>query len=308
MSKQMTPQELKSRITTGLLSFPLTDFNDDDAFDPAACARRLDWLAHFDTAPLFMAGGAGEFFSLTQTEYSAVIGTAVRASGTRQPVVAGTGYGTKTAIAYAREAEGLGAAGLLLMPPYLAEGSQAGLRAHIAAVCKATRLGVIVYNRANCRLSVETLARLADECPNLIGFKDGAGDIPQLVAIRATIGERLAYLNGMPTAETYAPAFSAIGMPTYSSAIFNFIPRTAIRFHQALNAGDRATIDELMSSFLVPYVRLRNRQPGYAVSIIKAGARIVGRSAGPVRPPLSDLTTAEYDELAALIATLGPQD
>ena len=304
----MSPEELKARITSGLLSFPLTDFNAEDEFDPAACARRLDWLSNFDSAPLFMAGGAGEFFSLTQAEYSAVIGTAVQVSGARQPVVAGTGYGTRMAIAFAQEAERLGAAGLLLMPPYLAEGSQAGLRAHINALCKATRLGVIVYNRANCRLTVETLLRLAEDCPNLIGFKDGVGDIAQLVAIRSALGDRVAYLNGMPTAETYAPAFRAIGMPTYSSAIFNFIPRTAIRFHRAIHDGDQATVDSLMTSFLVPYVRLRGRQPGYAVSIVKAGAKIVGRDAGPVRSPLSELTPPEYDELAALIAQLGPQD
>ncbi len=308
MPKPVTPDELKTMLTTGLLSFPLTDFDANDAFDPAASARRLEWLAKYDSAPLFMAGGAGEFFSLTRDEYSAVIKTAVDVVGTRQPVVAGAGYGTKMAIAFAQEAERLGAAGLLLMAPYLAEGSQAGLRAHVTAVCRATRLGVIVYNRANCKLTVETLSKLADDCPNLIGFKDGVEDIPQLVAIRAALGNRLAYLNGMPTAETFAPSFRSIGMPTYSSAIFNFIPRTAIRFHQALNTGDQATIDILMASFLVPYVRLRGRQPGYAVSIIKAGAKIVGRGAGPVRPPLSELTPAEYEELAALIAALGPQD
>lgn len=304
----VTPDELKAMLTTGLLSFPLTDFDANDAFDAAASARRLEWLGHYDSAPLFMAGGAGEFFSLTQSEYSAVIGTAIDVVGKKQPIVAGCGYGTKMAIAFAQEAERLGASGILLMAPYLAEGSQAGLRAHITAVCKATRLGIIVYNRANCRLTVETVQRLAEDCPNLIGFKDGVGDIAQLVAIRAAIGSRLAYLNGMPTAETYAPSFRAIGMPTYSSAIFNFIPRTAIRFYEAINAGDQATLDHLMATFLVPYVRLRNRQPGYAVSIIKAGAKIVGRSAGPVRSPLSELTAAEYDELAALIAALGSQD
>jgi 5-dehydro-4-deoxyglucarate dehydratase len=218
------------------------------------------------------------------------------------------GYGTRLAITFAMDAERLGADGLLLMPPYLTEGSQAGLQAHIAAVCNATRLGVIVYNRANCRLSAATLAALADQCPNLIGFKDGVGDIEQLTAIRARLGDRLLYLNGMPTAETYAPAFRNIGIPVYSSAIFNFVPGTALAFHRAVNAGDTATVDRLMRDFLVPYVQIRNRQPGYAVSIVKAGVRIVGRSAGHVRPPLSDLTPSEYDELAALIGRLGPQD
>ena len=75
------------------------------------------------------------------------------------------GYGTRTAIEYAQEAERLGADGLLLMPPYLVEASQEGLRAHITAICRATKLGVIVYNRANCRLAAATTARLAADCP-----------------------------------------------------------------------------------------------------------------------------------------------
>ena len=304
----MTPQELKAAVPRGMLSFPLTDLGADGEFDPSACARRLEWLSAYPSSALFMAGGAGEFFSLTPAEFSAVIDTAVKACGGRTPVIAGTGYGTRTAIEYAREAERLGADGLLLMPPYLVEASQEGLRAHIAAICQATRLGVIVYNRSNCRLGPATTARLADDCPNLIGFKDGVGDLEIIAATRAAVGDRLIFINGMPTAETYAPAFKAAGIPTYSSAVFNFIPRTALKFLEAVNRDDHATIDVLMREFFVPYVKLRARQPGYAVSIVKAGAEIVGRGAGKVRPPLSDCTAEEISELKALIEKLGPQD
>ncbi|MBV9347208.1 MAG: 5-dehydro-4-deoxyglucarate dehydratase [Pseudolabrys sp.] len=303
----ISPQELKSRISSGLMCFPLTDFDAAGNLAAHACARRFEWLASFDTSAFVVAGGAGEFFSLSAQEYVELIATAVRVVGPRFPVIAGVGYGTRMAIALAQEAEQLGADGLLLMPPYLTEGSQAGLVAHIGAVCAATRLGVVVYNRANCRLNADSVAQLARLCPNLIGFKDGVGDLEQLVAIRTAAADRLAFFNGMPTAETFAPAFKGIGIPVYSSAIFNFVPRTALRFHKALNAGDDTTVAQITQQLLVPYVKIRGRQPGYAVSIVKAGARIVGRDAGPVRPPLSDLTRAEYDELAALIAKLGPQ-
>ena len=208
----MTPQELKAAVPRGMLSFPLTDFDASGEFDPAACARRLEWLSGYPSSALFMAGGAGEFFSLTPAEFSAVIDTAVKACGGRTPVIAGCGYGTRTAIEYAREAERLGADGLLLMPPYLVEASQEGLRAHVTAICNATRLGIIVYNRANCRLAAATTARLAADCPNLIGFKDGTGDLEVLAATRAAIGDRLIFINGMPTAETYAAAFRAAGV------------------------------------------------------------------------------------------------
>ena len=84
--------------------------------------------------------------------------------------------------------------------------------------------------------------------------------------------------------------------------------RTALNFLNAVNRQDDATVDALMRDFFVPYVRLRARQGGYAVSIVKAGADIVGRGAGPVRPPLSDVTAEERAELAALIEKLGQQD
>ena len=304
----MTPQELKDAVPRGMLSFPLTDFDASGEFDAQACIRRLEWLSAYPSSALFMAGGAGEFFSLTPAEFSAVIGTAVKACGGKTPIIAGTGYGTRTAIEYAREAERLGADGLLLMPPYLVEASQEGLRAHIAAICNATKLGVIVYNRANCRLAATTTARLAKECPTLIGFKDGVGDLELIAATRAAVGDRLIFINGMPTAETFATAFKAAGVVTYSSAVFNFIPRTALQFHDAVQSNDAVTVDALMRDFFVPYVRLRARQPGYAVSIVKAGAEIVGRGAGKVRPPLSDCTADEVRDLRDLIEKMGPQD
>ena len=193
----------------------------------------------------------------------------------------------------------------MLLPHYLTEANQAGLAAHVRAVCRAVEIGVIVYNRGACRLQPSTLASLADDCPNLVGFKDGIGDIELMVAIRRRMGDRFAYLGGLPTAEVYAPAYRAMGVPVYSSAVFNFLPHTAMRFYRALVAGDQATVNDLLDRFFLPYLEVRNRGAGYAVSIVKAGARLVGHGAGPVRPPLTDLSDAETKELAALIERVG---
>ena len=78
-------------------------------------------------------------------------------------------------------------------------------------------------------------------------------------------------------------------------------------FYNAHAANDTATCDRLIRDFFLPYIALRNKGGGYAVSIVKAGATLVGHSAGPVRPPLSDLLPAEVDHLGQLIAKLGPQ-
>ena len=303
----MTPDDLKRALPRGLLSFPLTDFDARGVFDSRSSAARIDWLMRYPAAAMFSAGGAGEFFSLTPEEYSNVLRVAVLTAHGKIPVIGAAGYGTAMAIAFTQKTEKIGADGLLLLPPYLVEGPQEGLRAHVMAVCRSTRLPVIVYNRGTCRLKADTLARLADDCPNLIAFKDGIGDVEEIRAIRNLLGDRMLLLNGMPTAEAYAQEFRALGMATYSSAIFNFVPRTAIEFHRAVHEDDAATVQRLTMDFLEPYVRIRKKQPGYAVSIVKSGADIVGRPGGRVRAPLTDLTAEEQSELAALIGRLGEQ-
>ena len=123
-----------------------------------------------------------------------------------------------------------------------------------------------------------------------------------MISIRRKLGDRFAYLGGLPTAEFFAAAYKTIGVPVYSSAVFNFVPRMAMRFYEAVAAEDAATIGRLLDGFFMPYAAIRNRRPGYAVSIIKAGARLVGRDAGPVRTPLMDCTAEEHDMLKPLIA------
>ena len=303
----MNPAELKTTMSAGLLSFPITDFDAAGDFCAATYVKRLEWLMPYGATVLFAAGGTGEFFSLTAQDYSAVIRTAVTTCRDGVPIIAGAGGPTRQAIAFAQEAERLGAQGILLLPHYLTEAGQEGLAAHVEAVCRSVKLGVIIYNRGACRLQADTLVKLAERCPNLIGFKDGIGEIELMVTIRRKLGDRFAYLGGLPTAEVYAAAYKALGVPVYSSAVFNFIPKTAMEFYHAVATDDHATMGRLLDTFFLPYLEIRNRKPGYAVSIIKAGARIVGRDAGPVRPPLVDLSAEESARLAALINVLGPQ-
>lgn len=303
----MDPQALKITLSSGLLSFPVTDFDHELNFCPSGYAERLEWLAPYGASALFAAGGTGEFFSLEPSEFSQIIRTAVDTCKNQVPILAGAGGPTRAAMAYACEAERLGAAGVLLLPHYLTEASQEGLIAHVEAVCGATNLGVVVYNRNVCRLSAQSLEILADRCPNLIGFKDGIGEIETMVGIRRRLGERLTYLGGLPTAEVYAGAYKALGVPVYSSAVFNFIPKTAMAFYRAVAADDQHTVNQLLDDFFLPLLEIRNRSAGYAVSIVKAGVKLVGRDAGPVRPPLTDLKGEEMEQLQALIASLGAQ-
>ena len=219
-------------------------------------------------------------------------------------MLAGTGYGTAIARELAVAAERAGADGLLLLPPYLVHAEQEGLAAHVEAVCAATRLGVIVYNRDNAILNEDKLAWLCDRCPNLVGYKDGIGDIEPMTRVRSRLGDRLTYIGGLPTAETFALPYLDMGVTTYSSAVFNFVPAFATAFYAAVRRRDRAAVDFGLKNFILPLIAIRNRRKGYAVSIVKAGMKVIGRDSGPVRPPLTDLAESEVAELAALVARL----
>ena len=299
---RMAPAELAKKTGSGLLSFPVTHFTKDFAFDERPYREHIEWLLNFAPAGLFAAGGTGEFFSLTLPEFASVVSAAVQQTAGRVPVVAGCGYGTAIAKQFAKAAETAGADGLLLLPPYLVNSEPAGLVAHVEAVCKSTDLGVIFYNRDNAILNENAIERLCERCPNLVGFKDGYGDIELMTRIYARVGDRLTYIGGLPTAETFALPYLEMGVTTYSSAIFNFLPEFAQAFYAAVRRRDREEVFKRLREFVLPYIEIRNRRKGYAVSIVKAGMRAIGRPAGPVRTPLTDLDESEMDMLRQLIA------
>ena len=299
---RMSPREMAAIIGEGLLSFPVTHFDKGHEFAPSPFREHIAWLLTYKPAGLFAAGGTGEFFSLTLDEFSQVVSAAVAEAAGRVPVIAGCGYGTAMAKQFARAAESAGADGLLLLPPYLVGSEQSGLVAHAEAVCASTSLGVIFYNRDNAIIDDVALECLCDQCPNLVGFKDGVGDIERMTRIYARLGNRLTYIGGLPTAETFALPYLEMGVTTYSSAIFNFLPNFAQEFYAAVRRRDREVVFSRLRDFVLPYIQIRNRRKGYAVSIVKAGLNAVGRPAGPVRPPLVDLDQNEMQELTGLIA------
>ena len=92
-----------------------------------------------------------------------------------------------------------------------------------------------------------------------------------------------------------------MGVTTYSSANLNFLPAFAQKFYRAVRQRDHEKVYTDLREFVLPYIAIRNRRRGYAVSIVKAGMTAVGRPSGPVRSPLVDLSEAELQELTKLI-------
>lgn len=304
---QFSPQDLAAHLKSGLLSFPATAFNTDLSIDEERYRSHISWQSGYDVAGLFAAGGTGEGFSLSPDEAARVVAMAVAESRPEVPVLASAGGPTVQAVRNVQDAEAAGAEGVLVLPPYLTECGQEGLYQHVATICEATSIGVIVYNRANAIYSADTVARLADNHPNFVGFKDAIGDIEHLTKVYAKNGDRLFYLGGLPTAETFALPLLQLGMSTYSSAMFNFVPEFALDFYADVRAQNRTAVTEKLNRFVLPYLDIRDRGKGYGVSIVKAGLKAIGRDNGPVRPPLHDLSEKDVADLVELIASANIQ-
>lgn len=291
---------LKRRIAEGILAFPATPFTEDGMLDEGGFEAHMAELARHRPSALVPAGGAGELFSLSPAEHASICRISV-AQKQGAPVIAGVGHGVAIGSEMARAAERAGADAILVFPPYLITAEQDGLRAYLTTICRSVGIDVIVYSRNNGVVAPETALRLADACPNFIALKDGTGEFESLLALRRRAGDRLVLINGVPTAEIIASQCLAAGMRSYSSAVFSFLPEFALRYYRAVQEGNRGEVDRLLDAFYLPLTAIRNRRRGYAVSLVKAGLRIVGKSAGPVRPPLIDLTAEDARDLAVLI-------
>ncbi|MBX2871625.1 MAG: 5-dehydro-4-deoxyglucarate dehydratase [Saprospiraceae bacterium] len=298
----MDLESLRNALSDGLLSFPITDMDQEGRLNISSYSNRLEWFISKQVSTVFVAGGTGEFFSLSKAEYQQIVSTATAVVKGKVPVISSIGRSIPEAIEFAKIAESAGIDGLLLMPPYLTSCPPDGALAYAKTIINSTRLPVIYYNRANGILPPHYLQELTAACPNLVGLKDGTGNMQDLNDTIKSIGDRLVYIGGVPTAEIISEAYLSIGVNTYSSAVFNFVPELAIRYYQALRAGNQQVVNEILKAFFIPFIRLRSKKKGYAVSLIKAGARLIGKDAGEVRPPLIMPTPEETAELKQMIA------
>ncbi len=289
----------------GILFFPLTPFDERGEFHEAAFDQHVSSGLDHGAGGVFAACGTGEIHALSAAEHARVVERAIAVTAGRVPVIAGAGGSVSTAIEQAAAARELGADGVLLLPPYLVNAPQRGLVDYVRTVASAVDIPIIVYQRGTMVFTPDSAAELA-EIPSVVGFKDGVGDLGKMhqivLAVRKKRGDDFVFFNGLPTAELTFQAYRGVGVPLYSSAAFAFAPEVATAFYRAAHAGEELA-DTLLREFYDPLVRLRDRVPGYAVSLVKAGARLRGADVGGVRPPFVDPDEADLAELRAIIDT-----
>ncbi|GAB3744696.1 5-dehydro-4-deoxyglucarate dehydratase [Microlunatus parietis] len=289
----------------GVLFFPVTPFDEQSKIVEGLITEQIQSRLAHRPGGIFAACGTGEFHSLSVAEVGTVVGATVAATNGAVPVISGAGGPLGHAIDCAKAAADAGADGLLLLPPYLVSAPVDGLINYVEAVAAATELPIIVYHRANAKFTAAAMARLAAN-PQVVGFKDGIGDLAEtqriVLAVEAAGRTDFQFFNGLLTAELSQAAYRAIGVPLYSSAAFAMAPELATAFYTALADGDEPRRLELLAGFYEPLVALRDKVPGYAVSLIKAGVVAGGLAVGGVRPPLIDPTAEDLAALKEILA------
>ena len=294
-------------LLRGVLAFPITPYADDGAVDLAAVHANARWLAGSGMYALVAPSGTGELFSLTPDECAAIVRATVEAAAGRIPVIAGVGFGPRVAAELARQAERDGADGILVLPPYYAHPDPDGLVGYYRQIAEATALGVAIYARDGVALTPTLLERLAREIPNLVAFKDGRGDVRLFQRLREHVSERLGaerlvWLAGAGD-DMVGPYFAA-GAEGFTSSLACFWPEASLELYRLARAADYRRLAQFHEHVVRPFYDLRQRRRGFEVAVMKVAMELLGHPAGPVRPPLGDLSADEREEVRLILERL----
>ena len=243
------------------------------AVDEPAFRKFVNWQIEQGSHGLVPVGTTGESPTLTPDEHKAVIEICIEEARGRVPVIAGTGSNsTMEAIEYTRHAKEAGADAALVVVPYYNKPTQDGLYAHFRAIADAVDIPIFVYNvpgRTVANISVETLARLAADCKNIIGTKDASADLTRPSRQRLISGKDFIQLSGE---DGTALGFNAHGGVGCISVTGNIAPRLCAEFQEATLKGDYATAlklqDRLMPLHHAMFVETSPGPVKYAASLL----------------------------------------
>ncbi len=289
---------LRERLR-GVLGFPITPFRSDLSLDLDALAENVDEMARHPFCALVAAGGTGEVYSLTPQEIEDVVRVTVEAAAGRMPVIGGAGFNLVTGCDIARRIEKAGADIVLVLPPYYINSPEDGLFEYYRVIANSTGLPLMLYSRDWAAFTPQQVAKLADLVPTLEYWKDGQGDARKYQRIMQHVGDRLAWLGGL--GDDCVPAYFAIGVQAYTSSISNIAPRVSLELAEAAIAHDTARLNVLMAKYVHPLFALRERSRGYEVAVTKAAMEMMGRKAGPVRPPLTACREQDIEDIRSLM-------
>ncbi len=300
---QMTPNELRGQLG-GVIAFPVTCFQSDYSLDIDGYRTNVAEMARFPLCAVVAAGGTGELYSLTPEEQVQLVAATVDEVNGRMPVIAGVGFGGGLSVELAERAQDAGADGILMFPPYYPNADFEGLLHYYRRIGEAVDIGLFLYARDSVNLNPAQVHRLAEEIPNLIALKEGQGDIRNYQRVMERCGNKLHWIGGI--GDDMVPGYYSIGIRTYTSSIATIAPRLSMQLHERASMLDHPSLARLMRNYVLPLYAMRARRKGYEVSIMKKAMEILGKPAGPPRPPLPMVRPREVEELEALMARYEP--
>jgi 4-hydroxy-tetrahydrodipicolinate synthase len=285
------------RVLTAMVTPLAEDGSIDLAGAQELAAHLVDRESHDGVV---VTGTTGESPTISDAETRSVLRAVLDAVGDRAVVVAGVGTNdTAHSIDRARDAERLGAHGLLVVTPYYNKPPQAGLLRHFTSVADSTDLPVMLYDippRSVVPIEVETLVRAAEH-PRIVAVKDAKGD---LGAVAWTLARTdLAYYSGEDMLNLPLLAMGAVGVV---SVVGHLVGTRLAELIAAVEAGDLARARQVNDSLLPVYTGIFRTQ---GVILTKAALRELGLPAGPVRPPLVDATPEQIAQLRTDLAAGG---
>ena len=299
----MTPTALRRRLG-GVIAFPVTNFKADYSLDLDGYRTNVAEMARFPLCAIVAAGGTGELYSLTPEEHLQLVEATVAEVDGRTAVIAGVGFGGGLSVDLARKAQEAGADGILMFPPYYPNADFEGLLNYYRRIGEAVELGLFLYSRDSVNLSPTQVFRLSQEIPSLIALKEGQGDIRNYQRVMERCGDSLHWIGGI--GDDMVPGYYSIGIRTYTSSIATIAPRLSLQLHERASMLDYPSLARLMRNYVLPLYAMRARRKGYEVSVMKKAMEILGKPAGPVRPPLPEVRPEEVREIESLMARFEP--
>ncbi|WP_367045309.1 4-hydroxy-tetrahydrodipicolinate synthase [Streptomyces sp. Je 1-332] len=298
MAPTSTPQTPFGRVLTAMV----TPFTADGALDIDGAQRLAAHLVDAGNDGLVINGTTGESPTTSNAEKAELVRAVVEAVGDRAHVVAGVGTNdTRHSIELARDAERVGATGLLTVTPYYNKPPQEGLLRHFSAIADSTELPVMLYDipgRSGVPINTETIVRLAEH-PRIVANKDAKGDLGRASWAIARSG--LAWYSGDDMLNLPLLSVGACGFVSVVSHVVTPELRAMI---DAYSTGDVQKATEIHQKLLPVFTGMFRTQ---GVITTKAALTLQGRPAGPLRLPLVELSPDETAQLKIDLAAGGVQ-
>ncbi|MGB9146747.1 MAG: dihydrodipicolinate synthase family protein [Acidobacteriaceae bacterium] len=283
----------------GVMPAITTGFDDRLQVDHGFVSRHVRWLLDNGCTGIIALGSLGEAATLTFAEKEAVLRTVKSAADKAPAVAAISALSTSEAVALAKAAEQAGCAGLMVLPPYVYRGDWREMKAHVAAIFRATPLSCMLYNNPvsyGTDFLPEQIAELAGEYENLHAVKESSTDVRRVTGIRALLVDRLRIFVGVDDAIVEGIAAGAVG---WVAGLVNAFPAESVALFDAASQGKWDEAFALYQWFL-PLLRM-DTVPKF-IQLIKQVQQETGTGNARVRPPRLEVVGAELDATRAAVS------